>query len=146
METTSVSAFASAGSSTTSGTSAKELENQFLTLLVAQLKNQDPTKPVENEEFVAQLAQLEALDQQQKLAETNQNLLLQSSLATGASLIGGTVEGHSNVGGEQVSVTGQVSSIRVENGEVVLQVERSGGSTVSMPVSNIISVRPTELP
>jgi len=138
-------ATAATASSTTGGTSARELEDQFLTLLVAQLKNQDPTNPVQNEEFITQLAQLETLDQQQQLAATNQGLLLQSSLATGASLIGGQVEGHTFVGGQQVTATGTVTSLRVENNEVVLRVEQEGGTVVSMPAQNIISVAPASV-
>ena len=138
-------ATAATASSTTGGTSARELEDQFLTLLVAQLKNQDPTNPVQNEEFITQLAQLETLDQQQQLAATNQGSLLQSSLATGASLIGGQVEGHTFVGGQQVTATGTVTSLRVENNEVVLRVEQEGGTVVSMPAQNIISVAPASV-
>lgn len=36
----------------------------FLTLLTAQMKNQDPLKPIESTEFVAQLAQFSAVEQQ----------------------------------------------------------------------------------
>ena len=37
--------------------------NTFMTLLVAQLKNQDPLAPQEGAEFVAQLAQFNSLEQ-----------------------------------------------------------------------------------
>lgn len=37
--------------------------NTFMTLLVAQLKNQDPLAPQEGTEFVAQLAQFNSLEQ-----------------------------------------------------------------------------------
>ena len=38
-------------------------ENSFLTLLVTQLKNQDPLAPQDSSQFVAQLAQFNSLDQ-----------------------------------------------------------------------------------
>ncbi|NNE65131.1 MAG: hypothetical protein HKN33_01080 [Pyrinomonadaceae bacterium] len=50
------------------GTSASPVEagsekDLFMTLLVAQLKNQDPLSPQDGTEFVAQLAQFNSLDQ-----------------------------------------------------------------------------------
>jgi flagellar basal-body rod modification protein FlgD len=50
-------------------------QGDFLKLLVTQLKNQDPLKPTDNTEFVAQLAQFSQLDQSAKQAQ-----LLQQSL------------------------------------------------------------------
>ncbi len=42
-------------------------KDDFLRLLVTQLQNQDPLEPLKNEEFVAQLAQFNALEQMQSL-------------------------------------------------------------------------------
>ena len=43
--------------------SADQIKNQFMTLLVAQLKNQDPMNPVDNQDFIAQLTQFTSLEQ-----------------------------------------------------------------------------------
>lgn len=57
-------------------------KNDFLNLLVAQLKNQDPLKPMDSSSFVAELAQFSQLEQ-----STNQSTLLQKTLdAQNASL------------------------------------------------------------
>ena len=39
------------------GSSAADLSNQFMTLLVAQMQNQDPTNPMDNNQLTSQLAQ-----------------------------------------------------------------------------------------
>lgn len=70
-------------------------ENDFLTLLVTQLKNQDPLKPTDNTTFVAELAQFSQLDQSTKQVEllqqsiTNQTDSLQYSLLP---MVGRTVQ------------------------------------------------------
>jgi flagellar basal-body rod modification protein FlgD len=47
-----------AGSTTTSGNGVEDLMNGFITLLVAQLQNQDPTNPMDNSELTSQITQM----------------------------------------------------------------------------------------
>jgi flagellar basal-body rod modification protein FlgD len=63
-------------SSSTSGTSASDLQNTFLTLLVTQLKNQDPTNPADSSQMTSQLAQINTVT---GIGQLNTSL---SSLAT----------------------------------------------------------------
>ncbi|SHF11556.1 flagellar basal-body rod modification protein FlgD [Modicisalibacter ilicicola DSM 19980] len=58
-----------AGSGNAKGTS-QELSDSFMTLLVTQLKNQDPLKPMENAEMTSQLAQINTVNGIQELNTT----------------------------------------------------------------------------
>src|SRR5690554_1945375 len=51
-------------------------KDQFLQLLITQLKHQDPINPVEDKEFIAQLAQFSSLEQMQNLNTTMSDLML----------------------------------------------------------------------
>jgi flagellar basal-body rod modification protein FlgD len=57
-------------------------KNEFLKLLTAQLANQDPTKPLDSQAFVAQLAQFSSLEQQSGTNERLDSLLLAQASAS----------------------------------------------------------------
>jgi len=79
--------FAAAAASTDSAAanatgSAKSLgREEFLQLLIAQLQNQDPTNPVQNEDFIAQLATFSSLEQ---LIAIKEGINLIAGIATDA--------------------------------------------------------------
>jgi flagellar basal-body rod modification protein FlgD len=56
-------ASANSPASTASSSSALANESTFLQLLVAQIKNQDPTQPMDSTAFLSQLAQFSQLEQ-----------------------------------------------------------------------------------
>ncbi|EJM3908096.1 flagellar hook assembly protein FlgD [Salmonella enterica subsp. enterica serovar Kentucky] len=58
------------GSGSMTGSNAADLQSSFLTLLVAQLKNQDPTNPLQNNELTTQLAQISTVSGIEKLNTT----------------------------------------------------------------------------
>lgn len=58
------------GDQSLTGQDARDLQNSFLTLLVAQLKNQDPTNPMDNSQLTSQLAQISTVNGVEKLNTT----------------------------------------------------------------------------
>lgn len=82
--------------------------NKFLTLLTAQISNQDPLAPVDSTQFVAQLAQLSQVEQ---AVRTNTQLETLSNQIAGLMNLGGT-----DLLGREVSVSSNV--MELENGSV----------------------------
>lgn len=81
--------------------------DDFLKILITQLQNQDPTKPMEDKEFISQMAQFSSLEQMTNMSQgfEQMNSLLSSSQAL--SVLGRTVEVQT---GTQ-TVRGTVSSV-----------------------------------
>jgi flagellar basal-body rod modification protein FlgD len=90
--TAAVSSAAQAAAQATSAPSKKELgKDDFLKLLITQLSNQDPLSPVDNQAFIAQLAQFATVEQLQGLGSRLDTLLLaqaSSNQMTVAGLVG----------------------------------------------------------
>lgn len=82
-------------------------KDDFLKLLITQLTHQDPTQPMEDREFIAQMAQFSTLEQMTNMNESFTTLsnMLASNQAMG--LLGKTVE---IIDGETV-ITGKVEEI-----------------------------------
>jgi flagellar basal-body rod modification protein FlgD len=71
--------------------------NTFLTLLTTQLQNQDPTAPLDSNQFTAQLVQMTGVEQQLNTNSLLQQLVNQSgSVSSAVSMIGTNVTATSN--------------------------------------------------
>lgn len=78
---------------------AAEMQNQFLTLLVAQLQNQDPMSPMDNAQMTSQMAQISTVTGIEKLNETVNNVTGQFSMmqmVQGTNMIGRTIMSEGN--------------------------------------------------
>lgn len=86
-------------------------KDDFLKLLITQLSNQDPTSPMDNTQFIAQMAQFSSLEQMTNMNQEfgKLNNMLVSSQAVGT--IGKTVD--VDVGG--VKTTGTVDAVTYGN-------------------------------
>jgi flagellar basal-body rod modification protein FlgD len=114
--------------------------DEFLTLMTTQLKNQDPLKPLEGTEFVAQLAQFGAvsgIQQMQGSIETLAASLRSTQALNGATLVGREIlaAADSISHTEGVAVRGEVD---VPQGTSTLQIritDSSGAVVREMTVS-----------
>ena len=77
----------------------------FLRLLVTQLSFQDPLKPMDNQQFLAQIAQFTALEQARQQTEKTDSLLAIQASTQSVGLIGKTVEVTTSTGAQQGAVT-----------------------------------------
>ena len=87
-------------------TSSELGKDDFLKLLITQLSNQDPTSPMENTEFIAQMAQFSSLEQMTNMATSFTELANMLTASEASSVIGKNVE--VNLNGE--IMTGQVEA------------------------------------
>lgn len=99
-------------------------KDDFLSLLTTQLRYQDPINPVDDKEFIAQLAQFSSLEQMQNLNTTMESMMeaQQKMMALGqaTSLLGKTVEIMSQDG---ESLYGEVTGVQVVSGWPKISVE-----------------------
>lgn len=127
------SAAASAASSASStGAMGKD---DFLKLLMTQLRNQNPLDPMKDTDFSAQLAQFSTLDGIQQMNTNFTQLLQLQGLTQGANLVGKTILFDKQ--GSTSPARGAVDSVRFNNGKVQLMV---GSTTVELTqVRGIVS-------
>jgi flagellar basal-body rod modification protein FlgD len=85
----------------------------FLRLLIAQMKNQDPTKPTDPAQFVAQLASFSNVEQGIKMNNKLDTLMTSLALSQAEGFIGRTVTSQDG------SISGTVAGIRIITGGAV---------------------------
>ncbi|HVK95507.1 MAG TPA: flagellar hook capping FlgD N-terminal domain-containing protein [Noviherbaspirillum sp.] len=110
----------------------------FLKILTSQLSNQDPLKPLDNQEFIAQVAQFSALEQSRQLNQKIDQLLSVQSATQSVGLLGKTVDVNASSG----AATGQVKGLSFLTGEPLLTVQTTAGAVLEgISLAQVISVR-----
>lgn len=79
----------------------------FLTLLVAQMQNQDPTEPMSDTEYIAQLASFSNVEQSTQINDKLDYLIQMTSIQQAGSLIGRSVTSADGL------TSGVVSEVRI---------------------------------
>lgn len=112
MEITSTTSTASAAAGAASAASRETLDkDSFLKLLITQMQYQDPLSPMDNTEFLAQMAQFSSLEQMQNLnASFETNMLLTQALNNSAAA--GLIGRHVRAAGDGIPV-GETGSVEL---------------------------------
>src|SRR5688500_2027851 len=88
-------------------------KDDFMKLMLAQVQNQDPMNPMDDQAFIAQVAQFNSLDQMTKLNETITAMFGAQQLAEASGMIGKFAVA---LGPDGEDVSGIIKSVSVEKG------------------------------
>lgn len=100
------------------GLSGSELQDQFLTLFIEQMKQQDPLNPMSNEQTLSQLAQFTQVEQMTALNKTFGEVLQTTRLSDASAMLGRRVSFHDEENGTLVTMTPE--RVEIDDGEVLL--------------------------
>lgn len=114
----------------------------FLQLLMAQLKYQDPTEPVDNQQFIQQQAMFTQIDSLNKLNDT---LTASTQITQASAMVGKYVQvSYMQEGYTEPTVkTGQVTGVVIQNGAIGLRLAGHDTTYALNAVTGIYQNNPT---
>jgi flagellar basal-body rod modification protein FlgD len=115
-------------------------KDDFMKLLMAQLQHQDPMKPMDDQAFIAQVAQFNSLDQLTTLNKTVEAMFNVQGLTEASAMIGKVVTG---LDADGESVTARVTAAGLEDGKVTLHL---GASRVRLDNVTAVAADEESLP
>jgi len=113
-------------------------QNEFLKLLVTQMRNQDPMQPVSDTEFIAQMAQFSSLEQTKTMSADITKLRQGNDFLQATNLLGKEVRLHL---GDMAFTKGIVTDLNVKDGEARIIV---GEKTYTLDQVNSVSAEAPE--
>ncbi|WP_342663281.1 flagellar hook assembly protein FlgD [Paenibacillus daejeonensis] len=109
-------------------------KDDFLKILITQLKYQDPMQPMQDRDFIAQMAQFSSVEQMMNMSKEMTSL--RHNMGTASSMIGKTIEwSEFDQQGQSVRYSGEVHAIVMKDGIQYAQV-----SDWFVPVDNILAI------
>jgi flagellar basal-body rod modification protein FlgD len=114
--------------------------DDLLQVLLTELTHQDPFKPVDNKDFMAQIAQFASLDSSRQLNDNLVQLLTVQALNQSVGLIGRTVS--ADTGGGQI-VNGIVQAVDLQTGapRVAIQDPATGQVIANVTLGQLTTIR-----
>lgn len=125
------------GSTNSAAANNKLTLEDFMKVLLTQLTYQDPLKPMDNQQFMAQIAQFTTLEQTQSLNTNIQALLNNQSSLQSVGLIGRTVDIKTDTG----PLTGTVTALSLAGSSPTLTLSVSGATVSGVGLNQITGVR-----
>ena len=123
----------SATTQAASGANSAMGKDQFLKLFVAQLQHQDPMNPMQDSDFMGQMASFSTLEQVSNMASENTKIASSLASSHAVGLLGRTVTW---TGGDDVVHTGVVEKVSTVDGKPSLTV----GGTAGVDPSSISQI------
>jgi flagellar basal-body rod modification protein FlgD len=123
---------------TSSATSASNLQMDYMTLLVTQLQNQNPLEPMDNSDMASQLAQYSQLQQLESMNSNFSSVLDATQKSYASSLIGKTVSYYAaQADGSVACFEGVVEEIGIDGGgKVILNV-----NDIALSLDDILTIK-----
>lgn len=112
-------------------------KDAFLKLLITELRHQDPTQPMQDREFISQMAQFSALEQMTNVSNSMNSLNRSARSSEAYSLLGKRVEAFNPANGR--AVEGEVSRVFFKENEIRLLVNGT-----ELGLSDVHAVLPAE--
>jgi flagellar basal-body rod modification protein FlgD len=109
--------------------------NSFLKLMIAQLQNQDPLNPADNNQLLQQVNEIRNIGATDKLTSTLDSVLLGQNVTSATALIGKQIDALSD---DNKKISGVVDRVTITDGTPKLHV---GDSVVSL--NNISDIEPS---
>lgn len=114
-------------------------QEDFIKLFLSQLQFQDPLEPVDNREFLSQLAQFSNLEQTRQTSQNTEGLLVMNSSAQALGLLNKTVE----IAGQGAATIGAVTAVKFTSAGPELTIQTTSGQVLtSVRLSQISLVKP----
>lgn len=112
--------------------------DSLLKIILTQLAYQDPLKPMDNFQFVSQLAQFSQIQQGQTMSERLQQLVGAQATVQATALLGRTVD----IAAGNSVLTGTVKAVAFEDGDATITVQTSQGQTISkLSLTSVTQIR-----
>lgn len=117
-----------ANTATTDAQSSSSInQDDLFKILLAQLQYQDPLEPIDNQEFIAQLAQFTNLEQTRSINDKVEQVLLTQSVNQSVSILGRTIQAQL----ETATEVGQVTAVSFVEGTPRLTIQTADSRVIA---------------